>query len=1205
MSNLSTSALLGVTSNAALLLQGLGIDTVFDLAHSQVLNQALAIVSFSESAGEDLPNDLLIDPIDLAGLSNHAELSVESLRSVTPVLAEEIAAHIGANTIRELALWAPFQAAVHISHFEQNPESEAEDIAAEKLRPEFGTYATEKNYYTTIVMIGESDAQNLSPMTDPLSLDRVLTDELAFGQPIIGAVATYVQSWYSEAVTLGQMLHSLALAPGEATRIAIHDWTRTSTANVAESIAEIEQLDSSLTHARALSEVQSAVANDFQEGGSTSTASANSSSDANAKAGAAGIGFAIPGVVGGAAGTYSDTHQEAETNSRAQSGSWTRGTRDVVASLGQTVNDHTEQRASSVRNRRASSVREVSQSEHEQVSTRIVANYNHMHALTIQYYEVVQVYRVRVNAHKFERALFLPFTAIDFEAPNAIDVVGRFRQQLIEGALTRRAANLLRDDRGIIEIRSAVRIKLALEVDAFVGTEAALLLPQAGAAAQPGAANPAAPNVAANPTAGSAIPTERFAVRPGLLRDTIPGDAKLLSASFEEVGIGRIKLERDGAQTDESVFEVSPQTGDVNFPDNILMRHVTSIQLGRMPGGGAIGSMVLRLLSEGQNLTVVVPLSLTDGFDLQRVVFVTADAADRRAELLAHLQRNRAHYTEAVYRNLDSSALVLLLAGISFQGQSLVGQIEPRIEAVIGNFLVVAAPVDDNEAVEISGVTKPWSEHKEDLGVDPQNVDSRLVSIPTGGVFAEAVLGRSNSAEKLDITRFWNWQDSPIPLTPPEIAPIGLGSRALPETLQPGQLGSPVLNIMNPTALPDPAGLGAALAALANGDIFRDLSGLEGTQTLAGSLSANSLTAATEAGKLASKNLATTAQLASAMGKNAVETLKIDKGADPEAVKAKGGISGDGAKVNEGKKLDTKTKAKTNANTALGDNLIAPDFLDSSAPTASRERAALDTAISGMSPGLSGEVVRQFQEFASSAAVATPTSTTAPLLGASPVAFATGVSNFVNDPIGSIYLQLLELLCTVAGIDLQGASLKAMSGHKHGADFLQLFGAWTNSSQAIFMSDNLWKAGGITLGSIQMGARIAKHEAVHVEQFINNGNTPPDTFEKMLGFEEVSYAADNTWLLDTGPAGCNQSLAAIDPALVLTSAEINLGVKENNVSLGTLASIRASAPSIQDAVAREAHFRDEFQANNFLPVTLEVSPGVFASDYAVGELYVH
>ena len=64
--------------------------------------------------------------------------------------------------------------------------------------------------------------------------------------------------------------------------------------------------------------------------------------------------------------------------------------------------------------------------------------------------------------------------------------------------------------------------------------------------------------------------------------------------------------------------------------------------------------------------------------------------------------------------------------------------------------------------------------------------------VPSGGVFAEAVLGRFNSAEKLDITRFWNWQDSPIPIQAPDIAAIQAGTRKTDDNLTPSQLFAPV-----------------------------------------------------------------------------------------------------------------------------------------------------------------------------------------------------------------------------------------------------------------------------------------------------------------------------------------------------------------------------------------------------------------------------
>jgi hypothetical protein len=57
--------------------------------------------------------------------------------------------------------------------------------------------------------------------------------------------------------------------------------------------------------------------------------------------------------------------------------------------MSQNIADSTHQAANAARNRRASVVREVSEAESERISTRTLTNYNHMHALSVQYYEVV------------------------------------------------------------------------------------------------------------------------------------------------------------------------------------------------------------------------------------------------------------------------------------------------------------------------------------------------------------------------------------------------------------------------------------------------------------------------------------------------------------------------------------------------------------------------------------------------------------------------------------------------------------------------------------------------------------------------------------------------------------------------------------------------------------------------------------------------
>lgn len=59
---------------------------------------------------------------------------------------------------------------------------------------------------------------------NPLDLAAPTAGDAGFKKVAFGALLTYSQSWFSQGVTLGQLLHSVALAPGESTRIAVVDW---------------------------------------------------------------------------------------------------------------------------------------------------------------------------------------------------------------------------------------------------------------------------------------------------------------------------------------------------------------------------------------------------------------------------------------------------------------------------------------------------------------------------------------------------------------------------------------------------------------------------------------------------------------------------------------------------------------------------------------------------------------------------------------------------------------------------------------------------------------------------------------------------------------------------------------------------------------------------------------------------------------------
>jgi hypothetical protein len=104
------------------------------------------------------------------------------------------------------------------------------------------------------------------------------------------------------------------------------------------------------------------------------------------------------------------------------------------------------------------------------------------------------------------------------------------------------------------------------------------------------------------------------------------------------------------------------------------------------------------------------------------------------------------------------------------------------------------------------------------------------VSVPTKGLFAEAVAGSCNSCEKIDDSRFWKWEEHPID-EPTAIQPISTDSRRTePGDLTAKDFAAPMINIQAAPAAPDPQGLANALMLMGKSDIFKDITGLDQTQ---------------------------------------------------------------------------------------------------------------------------------------------------------------------------------------------------------------------------------------------------------------------------------------------------------------------------------------------------------------------------------------
>jgi hypothetical protein len=1291
----SVTILQGVSEGAKDALKLIDVLTVFDLATSSIFYQARKILEAVDEQNEitaygKVPADLLDHSVQLVPLVELPGKDIEQLKGIGSATSAAFKSALSVITIRDLALWPPYRAALSIlnevygtSVFQDDSESPKE------LIPRMGQLPTEQVQYEVVLFdrildrilsedspgdpklvegeltnrlphaidtffqasLVEDKSSPYSPIETAGQLDISLAArDSGYARPALGAVITLTQSWYTHGLSLGQLLHSVALAPGESTRIAMIDWTRASRASAGEDISESEALVSDLSRSRAISEVTTVVANETQSGWSNSK-NVSRGAGVGLGGGVAGIGQ-VAGALGLSAG-YSWSEGFASSNA------YSEGHRDLSGTMTQNVLDSTHQASNLARNRRATIVREVSQKESEQISTRAITNYNHMHALSIQYYEVVQLYKVVVELSRITPCLFIPMKLSIFDA----SLTRRFRTLLANAALTPKVRALASIHPDHIAINAPHRSQLwpasslqqlakaigetigspnSKEIilpkgfgdDCLIGLWDAAPVSQAtvtfhngssrtydilpsrqflNLSFMAGGASPFDPtlgrihttgipaalkigesihlyirsldgqivqfskspsaqwqvhelspnlggvtiagNLAAAPASSDihlyargtnnhllefykkpSSPWQMFdltatAVRGALVSDdpevlltgndlhvfvtgennhlleyyksptanwemfdlttnAVNGEfvhgkpAVLLTGNDVHVyirnpvgelvefykayadawrvfnlttrAINSVKITTNPVvhlqDSDVHVYAVadkgrlfeyykSPaaewqvinlfiETGveiagspAVIFTGNELHLYVRGIyghlfelfktpsdvwklfDLSAIAGSGIFGGTIMgdsaALLSgdEVQLFLVGINAQLLqcsqtpqspwqpkyyalagdlftrerkgkDYSEIKRIEFIKKpDREDYEGELtigisfigqfpflqdsswvalkatikvpkgtkkftafeftesivdeelIQHLNDHSDYYHQAIWRQLDSGTLGLLLSSYSLAGRPLIEMIDPTPVSVAANYLAFRFYGAEESAW--------WKKFLADKGATLHERRESLIPMPSGGVFAEAVLGRFNSAEKLDITRFWNWQDSPIPITAPEISAITAGSRAQSDDLKPGQLGPSVLNVLNPPAIPDPTGLAVALQAIQNGQMFRDMSDLAVTIAAARAGMQAGVAGATEFSRQASENMAQAALMK--MGRSADGAARFGSlahGGNPAVTES---ATGAGLMINQGRSMDERgiSKPRTNGEQLDGGS---PYYRDSYEP---------------------------------------------------------------------------------------------------------------------------------------------------------------------------------------------------------------------------------------------------------------------------------
>lgn len=439
-------------------LQSLGVYSVAQLADWPPARDAELILGLSNGAEEEAFADgvaLYIDEDKQETALEAKDLAATQhydLNAVDDALGDAISDGLGLETIGDLATYAPFLEARQLVRTCDFPPYCVRPSAPDWLLPEpVGATETKirlSNYVRDMPFeFPKVPVTVLKSVDEPYpSLPASMLFTRSGFKGWMGYLALFRQRWVNAGNHLGEVVHSLALAPGESRNISVVDWFARQQSARDEDSEATETLTATFHQKRAINEVVEATAVEHLYG-QTDIDATTKTTGYGLTAGYGG-GSAVNNTVGGAAELdlmqlvqlpIDVSAQGATSNTNTHAGgvggsyvsskgtlqgtvkSETGGSREVLGEVTQNISDSTAQNAANVRSLFSTVIVEDVQSGQQKGQTRNVTNYNHSHALTVQYFEILQKYIVTTRPESLKPVVFLPFKPVNFTIQAVIE----------------------------------------------------------------------------------------------------------------------------------------------------------------------------------------------------------------------------------------------------------------------------------------------------------------------------------------------------------------------------------------------------------------------------------------------------------------------------------------------------------------------------------------------------------------------------------------------------------------------------------------------------------------------------------------------------------------------------------------------------------------------------------------------------------------
>jgi uncharacterized membrane protein YgcG len=651
----------------------------------------------------------------------------------------------------------------------------------------------------------------------------------------LGYVLQMSQQWTFQGLGLGNLVYSLPLAPGEQQQVAVFERKDISAVQESEFFSESEVKSQYAMSDTSTNATFNSAFNELAQGGSQFQTSGSSDSS----------GF-FQTLFAGGSGSSSGS---------GTSSSWLQGQRSATEQAAQTTHSSAENQASARVNANRTGMRLATGSESMGVTTKIVTNHNHNHALTMQYWEVLRMYDVTTVIDGLTLVCLVPMQIVRFIPPGQPASLSDPTSLKTHGQVIARYRNILRH-LDVLQAAVPRRFRQGLVLLAQFAADPTADVNTAGGVAE---------DVITIKLGGSFLACETISVQavtkhntrigpvqltgepplPPIPPDTFGSREDLIAwltsqrqSTSNTIMSGNLALPASMNRSDIVGFEISRQFKTVNYTVAS-----TAMLLAKQLGTATAATAISALLAIPGTNPYGRPTVTLDPRDLETLVggptinvFYAAieefNASGQTASLpnetyandnlsgtvlppqpfpvpalqvapvlryqdileiektAQHVVRNTTLYSKALWRSLSADERAIMLDGYTIGVPSngladasqmipLLNCVQNKVLGVFGNSLMMPFMIPQEVAetmnIDPAQLVQALLSFQRESFVPPHST----VALPTRGVLGEAVLGHCASAEKIDLTRFWNWQDAPADTAP------GVGMVQLPTTTPP------------------------------------------------------------------------------------------------------------------------------------------------------------------------------------------------------------------------------------------------------------------------------------------------------------------------------------------------------------------------------------------------------------------------------------